>query len=190
MVLFLKIEVLLWCASVLLGEGSPLFWMMAFVASSGSNSPFFLVCVTMKTKALCFFRMLGTICPVAWCHFIEDLNLQSLLIFNPWHDNKMKYSNFNGGTTVAQWLMCCATNRKVAGSISAGVSEFFIDIKNYRSHYGRGVFPGGKGGRCVRQTTYHHPVPLSWNLGTLPSWNPLGLCRPVMGLIYLLLPLL
>ena len=32
---------------------------------------------------------------------------------------------------------------------------------------------------------YHHPVPLSRNLGTLNSWNPLGLSRPVTGLIYL-----
>ena len=31
-------------------------------------------------------------------------------------------------TTVAQWLRCCATNRKVAGSIPDGVIEFFIDI--------------------------------------------------------------
>ena len=37
------------------------------------------------------------------------------------------------------------------------------------------VFPGGKGCRCVRLTTYHHPVPLLRNLGTLTSWNPLGL---------------
>ena len=50
-----------------------------------------------------------------------------------------------------------------------------------------GVFPGGKGGRCVRLTTYHHPVPLSRNLGTLTFWNPLGLFRPVMGLLYLYL---
>jgi len=42
-------------------------------------------------------------------------------------------------TAVAQWLMCCATNRKVAGSIAAGVSGFFIDIKFFRSHYGPGV---------------------------------------------------
>jgi len=48
-----------------------------------------------------------------------------------------------------------------------------------------GTFPGGKGCRCVRLTTYHHPVPLSWNLGTLTSWNPLGYSRPVMGLLYL-----
>jgi len=31
-------------------------------------------------------------------------------------------------TVVAQWLRCCAINRKVAGSIPAGVSGFFIDI--------------------------------------------------------------
>jgi len=37
-------------------------------------------------------------------------------------------------TAVAQWLRCCATNRKVAGSIPASVSGFFIDIKSFRSH--------------------------------------------------------
>ena len=41
----------------------------------------------------------------------------------------------------------------------------------------------GKVGRCVRLTTYHHPVSLSRNLGTLTSWNPLGLSRPVTGLL-------
>jgi len=40
---------------------------------------------------------------------------------------------------VAQWLRRCATNRKVAGSIAAGVSGFFIDIKSFRLHYGPGV---------------------------------------------------
>jgi len=35
------------------------------------------------------------------------------------------------GTVVARWLRCCATNRKVAGSISSGVSGFFIDIKSF-----------------------------------------------------------
>ena len=43
------------------------------------------------------------------------------------------------GTAVAQWLRCCAINRKVAGSIPAGVSGFFIDIKSFRLHYGPGV---------------------------------------------------
>ena len=46
---------------------------------------------------------------------------------------------FIGGTAVAQWLRRCATNRKVAGSIPAGVIGFFIHIKSFRSHYGPGV---------------------------------------------------
>ena len=45
----------------------------------------------------------------------------------------------SGGTAVAQWLRCSATNRKVAGSIPVGVSESFTDIKSFRSHYGPGV---------------------------------------------------
>ena len=94
--------------------------------------------------------------------------------------------------TVAQWLRCCATNQKIAG-----VSGFFSDIKSLRLHYGPGVnsacnrneyqeyFLWGKGGRYIRLTTYHHPVPLSRNLGTLISWNPLGPSGPVTGLLYL-----
>jgi len=31
------------------------------------------------------------------------------------------------------------TNRKVVGSIPAGASGFFIEIKSFRSHYGPGV---------------------------------------------------
>ena len=51
----------------------------------------------------------------------------------------IKGTTLHMGTAVAQWLRCCATNRKVAGSIPAGVSGFFIDIKSFRSHYGPGV---------------------------------------------------
>ena len=36
-------------------------------------------------------------------------------------------------------LWCCAANWKVAGSIPACVSGFFIDIKSFRSHYDPGV---------------------------------------------------
>jgi hypothetical protein len=43
------------------------------------------------------------------------------------------------GTAVAQWLKCCATNRKVSGSIPAGVSGFFVDTKSFRSHCGSGI---------------------------------------------------
>jgi len=47
--------------------------------------------------------------------------------------------NKGGGGAVAQWLRRCATNRKVAGSIPASVSGFFIHIKSLRSHYGPGA---------------------------------------------------
>jgi len=43
------------------------------------------------------------------------------------------------GTVVTQWVRCCGTNRKVAGSIPPGVIGFFIDIKSFRSHYGPGL---------------------------------------------------
>ena len=35
------------------------------------------------------------------------------------------YITWGGGTAVAQWLRCCATNRKVAGPIPDGVIGIF-----------------------------------------------------------------
>jgi hypothetical protein len=58
------------------------------------------------------------------------------------HRNFLFISVFNqqwDHARVAQLSRCCVTNRKVAGSIPAGVSGFFIDIKFFRSHYGPGV---------------------------------------------------
>ena len=46
---------------------------------------------------------------------------------------------------VAQWLRCCATNPKVAGSIPDGVSGFFIDIKSLP---GPGVDLASKRNEC------------------------------------------
>ena len=43
------------------------------------------------------------------------------------------------GTAVAQWLRCCVINPKVAGSIPAGGSGVFVDIKSFRSQCGPGV---------------------------------------------------
>ena len=40
---------------------------------------------------------------------------------------------------MAQWLRCCAANRKVAGSIPDGVIGIFLLTKSSRSHYGPGV---------------------------------------------------
>ena len=88
-------------------------------------------------------------------------------------------------TTVAQWLRCCATNRKVAGSIPS-------DIKSFRSHYGPGVdsasnrneyqehFLGGKGGRCIRLTTLPPSCAIvmkSGNLSFLEPSGPLQACN-------------
>jgi hypothetical protein len=42
-------------------------------------------------------------------------------------------------TAVAQWLRCCATNQKVAGSIPNGVVEFFIDINPFDRTMALGV---------------------------------------------------
>ena len=42
------------------------------------------------------------------------------------HNYRTKYADMKG-TAVEQWLMSCATNRKVAGSIPDGVSGIFID---------------------------------------------------------------
>jgi len=71
-------------------------------------------------------------------------------------------------------------------------------LTSYRPHYGPGVdsasngneyqeyFLGGKGGRCVGLTTLPpscadcHEI---WGAST--SWNPQGLSRPVMGLLYI-----
>jgi len=41
-----------------------------------------------------------------------------------------------------------------------------------------GVFSGGKAAGAWGWQSYHHPVPLSWNLGTLTSWKPLSHSRP------------
>jgi len=60
-----------------------------------------------------------------------------------------------------------------------------------RSHYGPGVdsasnrneyqgnFLGVNAAGAYGWQPYQIPVPLSWNLGTLTSWNPLGHSRPV-----------
>ena len=102
-------------------------------------------------------------------------------------------------TAVAQWLRCCATNQKVAGSIPAGVIGFFTDIKSYRSHYGLGVdsasnineyqeyFVGGKGGRCVRLTTLPPSCAVVTKSGNLNFLEPFGSLQACNGLLYLLL---
>jgi len=97
------------------------------------------------------------------------------------------------GTAIAQWLRCCATNRKVVGSIPPGVSGFFIDIKSFRSYYGLGVdsasnrneyqeyFLGGKGGRYVRLKTLPPSCVVVMKSGNLSFLEPSGLVQACNG---------
>jgi len=49
--------------------------------------------------------------------------------FKKAYDSVRREVFYNMWTAVARWLRCCATNRKVAGSIPVGVTGIFIDIK-------------------------------------------------------------
>ena len=84
------------------------------------------------------------------------------------------------GPGVVWWTRGCATSRTIPGSIPGGVTRFFIDISSSDRSMALGStqplmkmstrnIPGGKGGRCVRLT----------------SWNPLGHTGPVTGHLYL-----
>ena len=94
------------------------------------------------------------------------------------------------GTAVVQWLRCCTTIRKVA------VSEFFNDIKSFRSHFGPEVdsvsnrneyqeyFLGQR--RPVRKADNLPPTcAVVTKFGNLNFWKPLGSSGPVTGLLYL-----
>ena len=103
-----------------------------------------------------------------------------------WHTQKIK------GNAVAQWLRCCVTNRKVAGSIPAGIIRIFhwhkiLSIALWT--WGRlsllqkwvpGAFPGGKGGWCIWLTTLPPScavVMKSGNLNILETSGPLQACN-------------
>ena len=110
-----------------------------------------------------------------------------------------RFEHLYGGTAVAQWLRCCATNRKVTGSIPDGVNGIF----HWHNTPNRNMALGSTQPLTEMSTRRiscasgaygwqpdQLPVPLSWNLGNLTSCNPLGHSRPLTGLIYLYLYLL
>ena len=66
----------------------------------------------------------------AWKELIKHPSKYAVCRENPWLRTLCQNCNmfrffWEGG----HFDSCCATNRKVAGSIPAGVSGFFIDIK-------------------------------------------------------------
>jgi len=96
------------------------------------------------------------------------------------------------GTAVTQILRCCATNRKVASSIPAGVIGIFHWNKilpialwpwgrlSLYQKWVPGAFPGGKGGRCVRLKTLQPSWTVftkSGNLNFLEPSGPLQVCN-------------
>ena len=100
----------------------PDYVVMTFITTSVSNNK----------KKLYVLRVQSTRCDFSqFIYFCKTLYMfQTVFPSITWSSK---------GTAVAQWLRCCATNREVAGSIPAGVSGVFIDIKSFRSHYGPGV---------------------------------------------------
>ena len=93
----------------------------------------------------------------------------------------------------------CATSRKVAGSIPCGVTGIFHwrDLSGCSAALGL-THPLTE--MSIRNMSWglRRPVRradnltaficrLSWNLGASTSWNPQGLSRPVMVLLYLYL---
>ena len=127
----------------------------------------------------------------------ETLPQLGFLVLGPGGSYESKYGGHQDlwwrnrapvGTAVAQWLRCCATNRKVAGSIPAGVIENLHWHKilpialcpwgrlNFLKKWVPGVFPWSKDGRCVILTTLLPSCAVamkSWNLNFLEPSVPL-----------------
>ena len=93
------------------------------------------------------------------------------------------------------WLRHCAANRKAVVSIPGCVNEIFHSYnpsgrtmalwltQPLTEMSTRNIFWGVR--RADNLTTFM--CRLSRNMGTSTSWNSLGLSRPVMGLLYLLI---
>ena len=61
--------------------------------------------------------------------FKADVLKCGIHFFNESHEGTVQISSVTQhSNAVAQWLRCCATNPKVAGSIPDGVIGIFIDI--------------------------------------------------------------
>ena len=142
----------------LLSWNGPIFHVCCFILSRASTETFVsqkirqqghsLAEVSLYLVSVRHIILLGTASPMS--------NVDHVYQYVP---------HIFAGTAVAQWLSCCAANRRVAVSNPDGVSGYFIDIKSFRSHYDPGVdstsnrneyqehFLEGKSGRCVRLTT-------------------------------------
>jgi len=67
---------------------------------------------------------------------LEGGKVVSHMHWPPFPPRKYSWYSFLLGTVVAQWLRCCATNRRSLVRSQMVSLEFFIDIKSFQSHYG------------------------------------------------------
>jgi len=154
-------------------------------------SLFIFVCCRMMLKVNSFSRCL--IFKVASVESFSSVSLQlSVLDLTP---GMITF----GGTRWCSWLRHCTTSRKVTDSIpdcvigifhwhnpsdhamALGLTQPLIEMstRNISWGYRRPVR------RADNLTTFM--CQLSWNLRASTFWNPQGLSRPVMGLLYLYL---
>ena len=85
----------------------------------------------IPTEPCHFLRIKAKLIKVTeWLIHTQNREVDKGLFFNLL-DLFLQLYLFKWGTAVAHWLRCCATNRKVAGPIPAGVSGFFTDIKTF-----------------------------------------------------------
>jgi len=79
------------------------------------------------------------------------------------------------GTAVAQWLRCCATNQKVAGSIFHWHKILPIALcLSLLTEMSTRSISWGKGGRCVRLTTLPPSCAVVMKSGNLNLLEPSG----------------
>ena len=133
------------------------------------------------------------------CRMQNTWSIVDLLHWNP-HDDPQYFQLLGSwGTRWCSWLRHCSTSRKVTDLIPDGVTEIFhwhnpsgcimalgltqplIEMSTRNTSWGsrRPVH------RADNLTTFM--CWFSWNLGVWTSWNPQGVSRPVMGLLYLYL---
>jgi hypothetical protein len=107
------------------------------------------------------------------------------------------YNEFRS-TRWRSWLRHRSTSWTVAGSIPNGVTGIFhwnnpscrtmaLGLTQPLTEMStRNMSCGWRRPVCRSDNLTTFTCRLSWNLGASTSWNPQGLSRPVMGLLYLL----
>jgi hypothetical protein len=99
--------------------------------------------------------------------------------------NKPLYLGTGGGARWRSWLRHYATNRQVEGSILDGVTGIFqshntsgrtmaLESTQPLTEMSTRLFPGGKGGRCVRLTTLPPSCAVVMKSGNLNFLEPSG----------------